>query len=474
MAKRKGLRAPKHHSPTSASKEQHTAFTAAQLLHPSPAASKRRVAKAHAKRRFDEVLPASRPTLADRFAALPTELRAHIFSFLLVQPVKWALEHELPCPLYSNPDLFITFQHDPCARCGGHCYPSAWRPLAVAWQELPLSPWRSKYAPPVTNPFLCSNCWDADFRQSVTGLEFPNLRELMPCLCARRNELDILLVCRRWYEEASRVLWSRNTFAFEDSRTFTKFARNCPRPDLVTKVSILDADRSLRAHVHIEFEWPDWAYDRKRQALITALRSFPALTHLELDAVLLHDVRDVRTMLRLGLRTVRSVRFIHHADAKKTTDVSAGVLAKGHYIYPSLASALLLRGGLAEEVARAIKGEHRAWTKHHELPKRAIGPKTAPKRPKPRVSLLQRALEQHLVIEESLQPDTVPENGIVNCDDTATWAKLWWKVDGRLHWSQSYLTVGADRYESAGWVEKIWEEKLREWREAFPFAELEL
>lgn len=52
---------------------------------------KRAVRKAHEKHRYDLTLPpqllptSSYPSLADRFHALPSELRARIFSFLLVQ-----------------------------------------------------------------------------------------------------------------------------------------------------------------------------------------------------------------------------------------------------------------------------------------------------------------------------------------------------------------------------------------------------
>ena len=74
---------------------QANTWQASKVLHPPPydvaPGKKRAVRKAHKKHRYDLVPlvqphpPSATPTLADRFHALPSELRQHIFSFLLVQ-----------------------------------------------------------------------------------------------------------------------------------------------------------------------------------------------------------------------------------------------------------------------------------------------------------------------------------------------------------------------------------------------------
>ncbi|KAI0871092.1 hypothetical protein GGS24DRAFT_472766 [Hypoxylon argillaceum] len=150
---------------------------------------------------------ASPPSLGTRFAGLPAELRAEILAWLLVRPVKWSATHMADCPLRS-PELTATpFEDirprmvpsratcaaaDPPMRRWRHCTRPIWR-----------DPWRSEWAPPITNEFLCSSCWDERFR----SYSCPRIDSL-PCLCARKRRADgfaALLVCRAWYEEGARV-----------------------------------------------------------------------------------------------------------------------------------------------------------------------------------------------------------------------------------------------------------------------------
>lgn len=470
MAKRRRLRVPKHPVAAPGEEKRLADFAVAKLLHPTPIQRHPGLARAHVKHQSESNPRPTETTLADRFHALPPELRAYVFSFLLVRPGKWDMEHELDCPLYDNPRLDIVPRDTSCVRCSRWYTESGWRQATADWSGASFSPWRSKYAPTIRNDYICSICWDVDFREKVTGYPFPAMSDSMPCLCGRRRDLDLLLVCRRWYHEARRVLWTQNSFAFEDCKTFVDFTRCCEGRNLVSKISILELDRRQKLDRNLDFRWPDWAYHKKRRALISALRRLPSLSHLELDATLLHDVRDVKAMLRLGLRNLRSVRFWYHS-APEVEQNQALAVHDDHFVYSSLRKAkVLLRGGLAEEVARAIKCEHRVWTRHHEFEdptdrrSKLRGPQ------KPRRSLLQKAVDRQLTIEEDWKGGDIPEQRIANCDDIESWSTLWWKTEGKLHWSQSYLSFDEEKYEPAGWVEV----KQRQWSDVFPFAEMEM
>lgn len=155
-----------------------------------------------------EISSVSTTTLGTRFASLPAELRAEIFAWLLVRPVKWSAEHEADCPLRNPEETSSPFEDIrprmnpsretcPLAYCGIPA--SRWRSRG---QTIYKDPWRSEWAPVITSEFLCSVCWDARFRSHPA----PRIDSL-PCLCARkrRDGLAALLVCKKWYEEGARV-----------------------------------------------------------------------------------------------------------------------------------------------------------------------------------------------------------------------------------------------------------------------------
>ena len=209
----------------------------------------RRVRLARDKHAYDnDVVPC--PTLAERFHALPSEIRNHIFAILLVRPARWDIAHDPDCDFRNRADSSIVIVTLPepdwneytCVRC------CTWhdenkRFKKIGWEH----PWRSKYAPTPANRLMCSDCWDEHFRprpcppcpprpfRSRTHSNGLPAVEGIPCLCARRTDLDVLLVCWRWYMEAGHVFYTRNTFAFEDVSSFVQFAQNlwrdwCRRP----------------------------------------------------------------------------------------------------------------------------------------------------------------------------------------------------------------------------------------------------
>lgn len=338
------------------------------IIHPFNLTPKPGIARAQEKHKNDHVDLSSiqKPSLADRLYALPQELRNHIFSILLTRPVKWDAEHMLDCPLRSHSDSInpeSDWNTSTCAACLEGYGLQAWREEAntkSGW----ISPWRSSYAPEPLNRFLCSTCWDDRWRPKP----FPQAKTL-PCLCARRPNLQILSVCRRWYEEASRVFYTENTFAFEDSSTFVSFVQNLD-PKLrnrISKVSIMvytdEAATAPGANIAPNANFDElrsgWESSARLQPVWTHLRQLPSLAHLELDALFLSRSKTVTSMRKLGLGNLRSVRFCARMPDNEVARLGSP------FVWQEFAKRTRLQGGLAEAVARAVKGqkvpELKAW-----------------------------------------------------------------------------------------------------------------
>ena len=174
-----------------------TAFRAATLIHPvnfNPSLS-RRVKNSQWKHRNDNhLIPTSHPTLAERFHALPGELREHVFAILLVRSPRFDLDHSAGCPASTLPaavEIRPTFSSQSHS-CG--LFPNAFSFLRNKpfWHD----PWRSHYAPPVQHPFKCSNCCDRKTERSPSlgaGGEKTCLacasggRISMSCSCAKHG-----------------------------------------------------------------------------------------------------------------------------------------------------------------------------------------------------------------------------------------------------------------------------------------------
>jgi len=441
MARRKSrlpLRIPKHtqrrleHEPWPTTTIHPPCQQAAKLVHPltNTTLGHPRVLKAHVKHLHDLPItpPASSPsTLGDRLHALPPELRAHIFRLLLVRPAKWDLLHHPSCPLITSPLLNIHPVPDStwdCVRCRSSSNVALWRnrhrptwahriPICGTW----VDPWRSAWAPTQRNEFLCTGCYDTYFRPRP----FPECHEELRCLCARRRDLGTLLVCRSWYREAGAVFYRENTFAFETIEAFRGWMENLRAEwcGVVGRVSIVMAaplpDEGGRQNGEA---LP--VVSNKSTTVGTLLRRLPSLHYLELDALLLTNPVVALHLLGAGLLQNLRIRFLLRRPAR-FTPTSGSVVE----VFPALAHRHVLRGGLPEEVARAMKGQQGLWLKsgrgRKEVLKEAV------------------ALFVQEVVKLWARGDEVwgNESGVEveDMDDMVVWERLWFRVGGLQHWA---------------------------------------
>jgi hypothetical protein len=294
-----------------------------------------------------------RSDLGTRFHTLPPELRAHIFSFLLVRPVKWDLRHLEDCERsaaktvsgYTRPSHHSLADSDNiyiCAECGPDTHERNWRHAFTRGFEVYVSPWRSKWAPAQTNPYLCTNCYDDRWR----ARPFPQPTNLL-CLCARRRNLETRLVCRQWNEEAGLVFFSENTFAFDDCVSVESFFSSIPRQwkTLITKLSLL-----------LPF-WEDDSDSTDVASLARSLRildELACLQHLELDAKLLNEELTASVLLNFNIASLSSVRFVIQCPLR---ELQWRKMKPPTYVWRELRGRHLLQGGFAEYVARSMKAQ---------------------------------------------------------------------------------------------------------------------
>jgi hypothetical protein len=291
--------------------------------------------------------------LGSQFHALPPELRAHIFSFLLVRPVKWDLRHLEGCERsaantvsgYTRPSHHSLSDSDNiyiCAECGPSTHERNWRHAFTRGFVVYVSPWRSKWAPEQTNPFLCTNCYEDRWR----ARPFPQLTNL-PCLCARRKNLETRLVCRQWNEEASLVFFSDNTFAFDDCDSMEIFFSAIPRQwkTAITKVSLL-----------LPF-WEDDSDSTDVALLAKSLFILDELTwlqYLELDAKLLNQELAASALLNCNISSLQRVRFVIQCPLR---GLHLRKMGPPTYVWRELRGRHLLQGGFAEYMARSMKAQ---------------------------------------------------------------------------------------------------------------------
>lgn len=310
--------------------------------------------------------------LGTRFHALPPELRAYIFSFLLVRPVKWDVRHLESCTwsstktrsIYTRPSHHLLEDSGStytCAECGPGEHRRHWRLAMNRGLEVYVSPLRSKWAPEQTNPYLCTNCYDDRLRPRP----FPQTTNL-GCLCARRNNLETRLVCRQWNKEASTVFFSDNIFAFDDCTSMGDFFAAIPRrwKTLIKKVSLLLPfweDSIDPAILLDEAKQTDVALLAKS---LSVLDELPWLQCLELDAKLLNYQLTASALLNCRITDLQRVSFVLRCPYR-------GLLYRKmelpNFVWRELRGRHLLKGGFSEYVARAMKSQGINTLKNHKM-----------------------------------------------------------------------------------------------------------
>ncbi|KXL41436.1 hypothetical protein M433DRAFT_157442 [Acidomyces richmondensis BFW] len=435
MAKRKSRRPLRVPGDTQSRLEHHPRLTTATLVHRPTITTLSRpsIFKARLKHFYDLSATAPKtsapsvpytPTLGDRLNALPPELRAHVFRFLLVHPAKWDLPHQPSCPLLtSSHDIRPVHESTgDCALCRATSNLSLWRNRhrLVPTRDIWVDPWRSAWAPAQRNEFLCTSCYDKFFRPRP----FPQVPERLSCLCARRRDLGVFLVCRGWYREACAVFYRENTFAFETPGTFRAWVDNL-RPELrqlVGRVSIMMAGPPPDVGGRRNEVWP--VVSKQHTCIVTYLRRLPALHYLELDALLLTKLFVAMRFCRAGLLQDVRIRFLLRRPAC-FTPVSGGTVE----VFPALAHRRILRGGFPEEIARAMKGQRLGWLKAGRA---GVGG---------RKGILRQMVEQFREAITRLWESGEEiwgyecRDGVVSMDDVAHWERLWLRMGGLQHWA---------------------------------------
>ncbi|OQO12562.1 hypothetical protein B0A48_02024 [Cryoendolithus antarcticus] len=319
---------------------------------PTPRPIKWRVALAHDKHKhdLDSRRPPARPTLADQFNELPGELREHIFALLLVQPSQWDMPHNPDCPLllprnaiynHLEPEKYLE-PETTCAKCDSHY--RNWRSHQPIWRN----PWRSTWAPPQQNPYICTICYDESFRPDKPP------KPIIPCLCARRQNLQTLLVCRKWHAEASQVFYTRNTFCFACPKTFAAYMAFLPaaRKAQIRRVSLMAYIERSNVATADRIDFYPFTYAK----IFKHLRNLPNLAFLELDSLFLTSNYSLQPLRRLGLRQLRQCRFV-----QRLPDIC--IPRPDTFFFPALARRALVKRFLAAEVAAEIKGQHGTWSR---------------------------------------------------------------------------------------------------------------
>lgn len=328
--------------------------------------------------------------LGELFHNLPPDLRDKIFAQLLVRPTKWDVVHRPDCEKRQAmpPDASIRpqFKHSyfPTHTCASRMRPDT--DVATQLSRLPVwrDPWASRWAPVPVNPWVCTLCWNAHLRPRP----FPEPFSL-PCLCARHAELQVLMVCRRWYNEAARVFYTCNTFAFAHVRECVDFFENLtPRwARLVSRVSLRVLPAKDREPPSPGNEVSVTIGGRRglRRAW-TLLAALPALSDLELDAVFLTKPETVAVLRRLGPQGLRRVRFTQsrpldwkcRIEHRSPADWKFGVLVPrelhGNVHLAEVQNFVWPRehrrqpvddSDFATDVARGIRGLRHGWGKNH-------------------------------------------------------------------------------------------------------------
>ncbi|KAL4879065.1 hypothetical protein BJY04DRAFT_194179 [Aspergillus karnatakaensis] len=284
------------------------------------------------------------------FFALPVEIRLQIYRHILVRPNKFNLKHKFGCHVgiigIHRPGIFERLYLSRtfcCAECDTRLWYSRDQDPCQELNIGPDSGARSYWARPKKNPYLCDRCYPE--MQYRLGLEkWPSL-EGLECLCVRREELAVLAVNRRIYEEAWPVFWAENTFAFENARLLADFLENVPdeKRERIRSISLL----APRGNRHILFE------DEEELAVCwPLLRKCTGLRHLEIDSDLLGDLDCV---LELSAVKVGEVVFMVKAKERGFDSYDQGY--RERMMTPWLAYRRICEDELTVLLSRSMMGE---------------------------------------------------------------------------------------------------------------------
>lgn len=251
-----------------------------------------------------------------------------------------------PSPLFGHP------------YCGA-CFSTSWHMYSVP--EIFVTPLRSQWAPPMTNEFLCGNCYNFKVRRHRERC--PPLANT-PCLCIRRDNLQYLLLNKRISSEAAYVFWTENCFAFDTTAVLADFLASI-RPEsraLITKLCIMTHRESnedsfdevyFRPPRHLNL-LPDW---RNLKEVWGLLGQCHGLVELELDDVFLSRLKWVYPMMKclMTLKSLKRVTFVRQATwFEMRDDEVKNPAAYNKLIYPSLAKRQVMKTPIAEAVSSGL------------------------------------------------------------------------------------------------------------------------
>jgi hypothetical protein len=156
-----------------------------------------------------------------------------------------------------------------------------------------------------------------------------------------------------------------------------------------------------------------------------ALRNLPALTELQLDGAFLTQMHVVLPLIRLGINNLRKMSFLRR---NVSCEFSAGPAGRAsHFMYPEYAYVSRLGGGLAEQVALAIKGRRIRWIKRRGAIHRA----TAREYEAQRVAVFSEAHQQEMAGKAGLLDDLIhvregePLAAVDHDEDVEEWLRIW-------------------------------------------------
>lgn len=216
--------------------------------------------------------------------------------------------HAQPAPIYHDYLIDANSPFDKCASCNGHSR----HPPHVRKQVF-VSPARSKWAAPQQNSFLCDRC----YKNAVRPGTHPPM-DLLPCLCTRRQNLELLLVNKKINREASAVFWDENTFAFESAEALVRFLKNIPSEtrDRLKHISFIpfhgnegyDLDVYLEPPRSISRCWPLLKLCRGLATLELSIDSLRTKKHVL-------DMRGIRVSHKVIFRTTASRKAVLGEEA---------------------------------------------------------------------------------------------------------------------------------------------------------------